>query len=262
MIKCFRKLCSANKMLLASLCLCSIAGIAQNCPVNPVRLYIGLDKSTTLVFPQIIAAAYWGSNDILAQKVEHAGQVLEVKAARDSIKETTLTVVTVDGKVWPFTIAYSDSPQVILRIAGETNPYQKVIIQSRSIHSVWDEKYDIILRLYGIYIQDDIVYYQLQLENLSNIPYDMDLLRFFIKDKKSGRRIATQEVDINPIAVVGNTGNVPGQAKRTFVAAFNKFTIPDKKRFLVQIMEKNGGRHLFMKVSNHTIIHAKPLQNE
>jgi hypothetical protein len=40
------------------------------------------------------------------------------------------------------------------------------------------------------------------------------------------------------------------------VVALEKFTIPDKKFMGIQIMEKNGGRHLSMKMSNKDILKA------
>jgi len=36
-----------------------------------------------------------------------------------------------------------------------------------------------------------------------------------------------------------------------------KFTIPDKKYLFIQIMEKNGGRHLQLRVHNRTIVKAR-----
>jgi hypothetical protein len=45
----------------------------------------------------------------------------------------------------------------------------------------------------------------------------------------------------------------------SFAIALEKFTIPDAKFLAIQIMEKNGGRHLFMKVNNRKIIRAIPL---
>jgi hypothetical protein len=43
------------------------------------------------------------------------------------------------------------------------------------------------------------------------------------------------------------------------VFALEKFTIPDAKYLAIQIMEKNGGRHLSMKINNRKIMQAIPL---
>ncbi|MBN8788977.1 MAG: DUF4138 domain-containing protein, partial [Terrimonas sp.] len=36
-----------------------------------------------------------------------------------------------------------------------------------------------------------------------------------------------------------------------------KFTIPDKKKCIIQLMEKNGGRNISLKINNSRIIKAK-----
>jgi len=43
------------------------------------------------------------------------------------------------------------------------------------------------------------------------------------------------------------------------VFALDKFTIPDQKQLTIQLMEKNGGRHMELNVQNKAIVRAKPL---
>jgi hypothetical protein len=38
-----------------------------------------------------------------------------------------------------------------------------------------------------------------------------------------------------------------------------KFTIPDKKEFLIELFEKNGGRHLTLQIKNKHLLKAKTL---
>jgi hypothetical protein len=49
---------------------------------------------------------------------------------------------------------------------------------------------------------------------------------------------------------------VEGRSIKTIVVALPKFTIPDKKFFGIQLMEKDGGRHLHFKLYNRQIIRA------
>lgn len=39
--------------------------------------------------------------------------------------------------------------------------------------------------------------------------------------------------------------------------AVNKFTIPDKKRLVIEIQERNGGRHFFYKLKNKSILESE-----
>jgi conjugative transposon TraN protein len=126
----------------------------------------------------------------------------------------------------------------------------------RGLHNdSWGMRAEVI----GIYIKQNMIYYQLRLDNSTSIDYDIDLLRFFIRDKKSGKRTATQENELLPLYVAGNTSQVKASSQNTIVLALEKFTIPDAKYLAIQLMEKNGGRHLFLKVSNKKIIKAIPL---
>ena len=101
----------------------------------------------------------------------------------------------------------------------------------------------------------------MRMDNESPIDYDIDLLRFFIRDKKKGKRTAIQENELKPLYVVGNTSRVKGGSQNSIVVALEKFTIPDAKDLAIQIMEKNGGRHLLMKVKNNKIIKAISLSD-
>jgi hypothetical protein len=98
----------------------------------------------------------------------------------------------------------------------------------RSLSGPKDSKYEMLFRLSGIYIEKNIIYYQLELQNRSNISYDIDMLRFFIRDKKQSKRTASQELEQFPLYVYGNTGSVEGQSKKIIVVALPKFTIPAK----------------------------------
>jgi hypothetical protein len=56
--------------------------------------------------------------------------------------------------------------------------------------------------------------------------------------------------------VAGNNKQVKAYQKNILVFALEKFTISDAKFLAIQIMEKNGGRHLLMKVNNRKIMQA------
>ena len=42
-----------------------------------------------------------------------------------------------------------------------------------------------------------------------------------------------------------------------FTVAMNKFTIPDNKRLVIEIQEKNGGRHFLYKLKNKSLLDAE-----
>jgi conjugative transposon TraN protein len=131
----------------------------------------------------------------------------------------------------------------------------------KTMHGIKNHKWDMEAKISGIYIREDVIYYQMSLSNQSPVDYDIDLLRFYIRDKKKSKRTAVQETELKPLYIAGNSSQVKANSNSTIVIALQKFTIPDAKYLAVQVMEKNGGRHLFMKISNRKIMQAITLSD-
>ena len=265
--------------------LASISAFSQNAnPVNttsiePYPLAIAYDKTTNLVFPYAIKSVDRGSQSILAQKAKGVENILQIKAGRKWFEETNLTVITAEGKLYCFLLNYAPQPSVLnlsFAIAkpsvkdaffssgdhneGEIQAYSNAVsIEKKKVHGIKDKKYGMRFRLDGLFIRDNVMYYRIKMENRSNINYDIDQLRFFVRDRKKAKRTATQEIEIKPLYVQNNIPMVRGQSQHIFVVALPKFTIPDQKYFAVQLMEKNGGRHLELDVHNKALVRSTVL---
>ena len=228
-------------------------------------LCISTDKTTSLVFPFAIAHVDRGSQSILALPVKEVSTILLVKAASKDFPETNLSVVTEDGTLYSFLVRYDKNPaEWVYHLPTNQNAsmatYANNILDNPSnVFRIRDYSWNVVSRVKGIYIKDDIIYYQLSVENKTPIDYTIDLLKFSIRDKKKGKRTAVQENELTPKYIVGNASQVKANSTSVFVLAMEKFTIPDAKYLAIQIMEKNGGRHLFMKIKNKNIMQAIPL---
>lgn len=225
-------------------------------------LAIATDKTTSLIFPFPISHVDRGTKDVLVQQVKEATNILLVKAASQKITETNLSVVTEDGSVYTFRINYDNNPStwvwhVPVQQEATLATYANGIIDNqRTMRGISASRLDIRAKVIGIYIKGNVMYYQLRLENKSSIDYNVELLRFYIRDKKKGKRTAAQENELNPLYISGNASKVKAKSDNIVVLAMEKFTIPDTKYLGIQVMEKNGGRHLIMKVNNRKIIKA------
>ena len=251
--------------------------------IEPYKLEVTYNKTTNLVFPSSIISIDRGSQDIMVQKVSGVENILRLKADIKSFEETNLSVITKDGKLYSFLVGYNNNPgylNVNLGSIDETNPvtsskeepviYSPPIMNERSlaayaskaasakinIHGVSDKSYEMYLALKGFYIKDNIMFCRLKLENHSTINYDIDQLRFYIRDKKQSKRTATQEIEMHPLYMLGDTVTLKGSESETLVISVPKFTIPDGKYMVIEIMEKNGGRHLTLKARNRHIVKA------
>ena len=116
------------------------------------------------------------------------------------------------------------------------------------------------LILNDIWIEEDIIYYRFTLENPSTISYDVDFWRFFVVDAKASKRTAVQERDVEILSVFSSAvtdDRVEARSEAVYVVALNKFTIPDKKRLVLELFEQNGGRHHRVEVKNRHIVDAR-----
>ena len=249
------------KRIMSMICGCLIAIIS----LAQTKLNITTDKTTSLVFPFAIKHVDRGTSSVLAQQVKEAPEILLVKAALKDFTETNLSVVTDDGSVYAFTVNYDNKPAVwvhylpVNRTATISSYANMILDNERIVKKIKDKKYNMQAGIRGIYIKDNIIYYQLYINNDGTVDYDVDLLRFFIKDKKRSKRTAVQEVEQKPVYITGNHSKVKGNNYTVFIVALEKFTIPDKKYLAVQITEKNGGRHFLLKVGNKDIMKSKVL---
>jgi conjugative transposon TraN protein len=248
--------------------------------IKPYVLPITFYKTTNLIFPYAIKSVDRGSKDILVQKAKGVENILQVKAGKLGFDQTNLTVITADGKLYSYILNYSDTLSVLnIRFDNTTAVYPEaffsnisineaqvkadadtVAMAKETIHGIKDKSYGMKMKVSGLYIKDDVLFLRLTLQNQTNINYDIDQLRFYIRDEKKAKRTATQELEISPLYIKGDTSVISGQTEKVFVYALPKFTIPDKKYLAIELMEKSGGRHLRIHVHNKTIIRAKLLQ--
>lgn len=269
-----------NVLLMGFLWVVSIGAFAQQTERNHFAemesdsLYIGYSKTTTIVFPYAIKTVDKGSQDVLTQKAKGMENILHIKAAQQGFIQTNLTVITADAKLYSFVVNYDEeSPQLNLSMdkAKSKSPeiyfseqseneeelinYSKLAFYHKNkIAGAMKKKYEIKFQLNGIYIRGDILYYKTRVVNNSRINYDIDQLRFFIRDSRKIKRTASQEIEIIPILIHNNVSTINGESEETTVFALPKFTIPDKKHLVIQLMEKNGGRHIELQLKNTKLL--------
>ena len=250
--------------------------LAQDQKIEASRISISDIKTTNLIFPYAIKSVDRGSKDVLVQKAHDVENVLQVKAAIGGFPETNLTVMTSDGKFYSYLLNYNSQPSYLnLKVALSGTPNESVIIfnpegttekvqqaaqtvinKRQFINSTGSQNFKIHLNLKGIYIQDDMLYFQIGLKNNSWIDYPIRQLRLFVRDKKKSKRTTSQEIELNPIYTLGNTKEITNRSEHTVVYAVKSFTIPPSKKLLFQMQESNGGRHLDLNITNKQIVKA------
>lgn len=253
--------------------------VAQN-SLTPIGLSISSEKTTNLIFPFSIKSVDRGSKDLLVQKAKNVENVLQVKAASCDFGESNLTVITADGNLFSFLLVYDERPSILnLRLTSDDGSAplvqfsdfgdneskiakvsEWIAARKPSIRGKKERKFDILMALEGVYIDNDLLFFKIRLENNSQLNYDVDQLRFYIRDKKQSKRTAFQEVELKPVKIHGDAQRIRGESSHSVVLSFPKFTIPDKKIMVVQLLEKNGGRNLEIQVKYKTIAEARSVK--
>jgi len=76
-------------------------------------------------------------------------------------------------------------------------------------------------------------------------------------DKKVAKRTAIQETVIDPVRSYNEILVIGGKSTVRTVYTVPQFTIPDDKILVIELVEKNGGRHQTIRVENSDIVAAK-----
>ena len=226
------------------------------------QLCISTDKTTSLVFPFAVKYVDRGNQFVMAQLVKDVPTILLLKAASKDFTETNLSVITDDGSVYTFNVCFESRPATWVHYLPINNKattamYANGILDNpKRVNKIDDHKWKTDAAIIGVYVKNDVMFYQIKIKNNSPIDYSIDLIRFYIKDKKKSKRTSVQEIELKPLYTVGNITKIKSHSESTMVFALEKYTIPDAKYMILQINEKNGGRHFTMRIKNKKIMKA------
>ncbi|MDM8176004.1 conjugative transposon protein TraN [Olivibacter sp. 47] len=261
--------------VIAGLLLISTFPAVAQTGIEAMNLEISDNKTTNLVYPYPVISVDRGSPGVLAQKATGVENVLQIKAATTDFEETNLTVITADGKLYSYLLSYNFTPYPLnvnykgngtdrsltevsdgLNASVLEKTAASVAPRKKTVSGLADDAFGINLSVTGIYSSGDLFYFQANIENSSNIDFDTDQLRVFIRDDSRAKRTATQETEIQPVYRYAEPSKVPAQASQNFVLVLRKFTIPNKKHLVFQLFESRGGRNPELKIKNRKLVKA------
>ena len=212
---------------------------------------------------------------------------MRVKAAvKEFPGETNFSVITGDGSFFSFNVVYKEEPSTLninmdqwmnpdegekkggssIRVTelGEEDPtviasvmYTIHRLDRRDVKHIGCRQFGMQALLKGIYVHKDLIFFHVSLTNNSNVPFDVDFVRFKIVDKKIARRTARQETYIEPVRTLNALTRIVGKSTGRIVYAFPKIVIPDDKLLEVEIYEKGGGRHQRFYMENSDLVDAR-----
>ncbi|WP_270586223.1 conjugative transposon protein TraN [Bacteroides caccae] len=243
--------------------------------VPPHGLEVTYDKTVHVIFPSEVRYVDLGSPDLIAGKADGAENVIRVKATvRNFPNETNMSVITEDGSFYTFNVKYASEPlllnvemcdfihdgekvnrpnnaqEIYLKELGSESPMLvRLIMKSihkqnkREVKHIGCKRFGIQYLLKGIYTHNGLLYFHTEIKNQSNVPFD----------------VAVQEQIILPLRAQNYATLVPGKKSERTVFTMAKFTIPDDKCLVVELNEKNGGRHQSFVIENEDLVRANTI---
>ena len=257
--------------------------------IPPYALEVTFTKTVHIIFPAAIRYVDLGSADLLAAKADGTENVLRVKAAQKGFAgESNLSVITEDGSYYSFNVKYADEPvklsvemSDIIHVTGagtsrgnNTDVYledldgESPVLVNRIMQSIYKnnrrevkhigcKQFGMQYTLKGIYCHNNLMYFYTELKNSSNVPYNVDYISFKIVDRKVAKRTAIQQQSIVPLRTYNQLMVIGGKKTERTVFTLPRFTLPEGKQLLVELYEKDGGRHQSFTLKNDELIRAK-----
>ena len=270
-------------------------GITRKLPyrqmVTPHGVQVTFAKTVHIIFPSAVRYVDLGSNWIIAGKADGAENVIRVKATTEGFPgETNFSVICEDGSFYSFNARYAHEPEMLniemkdflengdttdfshtrmniyFRELGNESPLLvKLIMQSiykedrREIRHLGCKRFGVQFLLKSVHSHNGLFYFHTETRNRSNVAFRTDFIRFKIVDKKVPKRTAIQERVIDPVRSYNEVLVTDGKSDVRTVYAVPQFTIPDDKLLVIDLFEKDGGRHQTIRVENADLVAAKQI---
>ena len=270
-------------------------GITRKLPyrqmVTPHGVQVTFAKTVHIIFPSAVRYGDLGSNWIIAGKADGAENVIRVKATTEGFPgETNFSVICEDGSFYSFNARYAHEPEMLniemkdflengnttdfshtrmnlhfRELAGESPLLVKLIMQSiykedrREIRHLGCKRFGVQFLLKSVHSHNGLFYFHTETRNRSNVAFRTDFIRFKVVDKKVPKRTAIQERVIDPVRSYNEVLVTEGKSDVRTVYAVPQFTIPDDKLLVIELFEKDGGRHQTIRVENADLVAAKQI---
>ena len=145
-------------------------------------------------------------------------------------------------------------------VLPETGEYESILKQRDFIvaqNGVADKAMEVFLK--GIYTRANYVYFKLDITNNSELPYTYNYCGFAIVTKKKGRMTSFDRTDLSPAGSYVPAHTIEYKKTMTVVYKFDKFNFSNDRVLLIEMVEDNGERGLFFRVTSSTFLKARKI---
>lgn len=225
--------------------------------------YISRDKTTALFFKSSVKIIGKTPADFEVRQIENG--LITLKAINPDFKSVKLNIKDQNtDQVYHIPVQYSygragrrievaGSRSIITVIRSPVTNYAAIgnqlasgkrsdVVDRKKIGGVkaWVNK---------LSLANNKVFFRLDIRNRSNLPYDVDFIRFYIRDLKTVARMATHEQEIVPIYSNLNKHTTILKSKEIAkVFGFHRFSLSEDQALNIELYERNGNRHLYLQI--------------
>ena len=229
--------------------------------IPPHGLEITYDKTVHIIFPSAVRYVDLGSPNLIAGKADGAENVIRVKATvKDFREETNMSVITEDGAFYTFNVKYANEP-LLLNVemadfihdeASVNRPNNAIEVYLKELGSESPMLVRLIMK--SIHKED-----KRTVKHIGSKSFGIQYLLKGLYSHKVAKQTAMQEQVLLPLRAYNYVTCVAGQKSKRTVFTLQKFTIPDDKQLIVEMHEKNGGRHQSFVVGNEDLVRAREI---
>lgn len=255
--------------------------IANSDIIPATHIEVSDINTTHIILPSKVEDIVLGHPEIISEKAEEIDNIVKVKSVvgnKEKFRQTSITVVTEKGNIYPMVVDYAKNPASMsisfendgnalfqgVNVNDESmkNMAKWIISQGQNINDLGISGNKMLFQLSSVYTDQDIIAFYLHAINSSKIDYAIDFVKAYIKDIKRNRKTVVQEEEQYPIYSYYSQDDqiIHGKEDVDIVLFFKKFTLPKTRMLYFEMFEENGGRHLKFTAPNKTIINARVME--
>lgn len=252
---------------------------AQDTMLRPMGIAVAENKTTHLLFDHSIQSVDLGHADLLAQINDEMRHILAVKARKEGMTTTTLTVITSEGGFYSFLVRYDSLPDTlnwrVPKVAaiesvpvgenGWTEAEVNGVIErlkqpGPSLFSVRTGKGLVDLQWKGIYVHGEVYYLKGWIRNRTYRTLRFAPFQFMVEGKSKSRRGRRPGTEVIPLLPSSNPEIrlMPGE-RHWWVRPLPTLDMLPTEVLVIRIEEKGGSRILEIRVSAKRWERALPL---
>jgi hypothetical protein len=238
--------------------------------------YISRDKTTALFFKSAVKIISKSTSDFDITQKEDA--LITIKALDTDFSPTKINVQEIStAKIYRIPVEYSyGRAGRRIEVGGQPAMPVKVIKTSDYNYSAvvtqlaTGKRKDVVDHektggvkawVDKLSLAGNSVFFRLDIRNKSNLPYEIDFVRFYIRDLKTVARMATHEQEIVPlITTLHKKTAIAHKQEIAKVFGFHRFSLSEDQALNIELYEKNGNRHLYLQIKQKDLDNGNPIE--